>query len=166
MVDNNLETGDKKIQSTLKFNESFSDRITFKIIKTFGNLFFLLICIALFIFWILWNSGVLGYHIFDPYPFSMLTLVVSLFAIVLSLSVLITQNRESKMASIRQQIEFEVNVRAENEITKMLHMLHEIQKKLQIDTSNESELEQMKESINIQELHETLTKEENKESLG
>ena len=48
--------------------------------------------------------------------------------------------------------EFEVNVRAETEITKMLEMLHDIQRKLGI-YKNDPELEKMKETIDLDELH-------------
>ena len=77
---------------------------------------------------------------------------VSIFAIILSVSVLISQNRQGKLDKLRQQVEFEVNVRAETEITKILQMLHEMQKKMGID-SHDSELEQMKENIDLQQIH-------------
>ena len=83
-------------------------------------------------------------------------MIVSLFAIILSVAVLISQNREGKMNSLRQQIEFEVNVHAENEITKMLMMLHEIQIKLGISNRDDSLLEEMKEPLDIQKIHDQL----------
>ncbi len=86
----------------------------------------------------------------------MLTMIVSLFAIILSVAVLISQNREGKMNSLRQQIEFEVNVHAENEITKVLAMLHEIQIKLGISNKTDTVLEEMKEPLDIQKIHEQL----------
>ena len=55
-------------------------------------------------------------------------------------------NREGKMNSVRQ-IEFEVNVHDETEITKVLEMLHDIQKKLSINKATDTELEQMKETL-------------------
>lgn len=60
------------------------------------------------------------------------------------------------MNSVRQQIEFEVNVHAETEITKVLEMLHEIQKKLGINITTDTELEEMKETLDIGQLHEKL----------
>ncbi len=86
----------------------------------------------------------------------MLTMIVSLFAIILSVAVLISQNREGKMNSLRQQIEFEVNVHAEYEITKVLAMLHEIQIKLGISNKKDTVLEEMKEPLDIQKIHEQL----------
>ncbi len=86
----------------------------------------------------------------------MLTMIVSLFAIILTVAVLISQNREGRMNSLRQQIEFEVNVHAENEITKVLAMLHEIQIKLGISNKKDTVLEEMKETLDIQKIHEYL----------
>lgn len=83
-------------------------------------------------------------------------MIVTLFSIILSVSVLINQKREGKMNSVRQQIEFEVNVHAETEITKVLEMLHEIQKKLGINITTDTELEEMKETLDIGQLHEKL----------
>ena len=149
---------DKDIKSKLAFDRSFGDQIALKITNAFGNIKFLTICVIIFIVWVAWNLGFINFlKPFDPYPFAMLTMIVSLFAIILSIAVLISQNREGKMDSIRQQIEFEVNVQAENEITKVLEMLHEIQKKMGIDIQNDKVLEEMKENLDIQKLHEKLT---------
>jgi uncharacterized membrane protein len=86
----------------------------------------------------------------------MLTMIVSIFAIILSISVLISQNRDGKRDMIRQQVEFEVNIRAESEITKMLGMLHEIQKKLGITDNTDIELEKMKAETDIHDIHQKL----------
>ena len=153
-----VKQNDKEIKSRLDFNRSFGDKLALAITNAFGNMIFLCICLIVFAIWIFWNVGYIPFlKPFDPYPFSMLTMIVSLFAIILSVAVLISQNREGKMESIRQQIEFEVNVQAENEITKVLEMLHEIQKKMGINIEKDHVLEEMKETLDIQKLHEKLT---------
>ena len=149
----------------LKFNRSFGDRIALKITNAFGNMKFLTACVLIFVLWIVWNLGFFNLKPFDPYPFAMLTMIVSLFAIILSVAVLISQNREGKMDSIRQQIEFEVNVRAEKEITKVLEMLHEIQINLGIVKGKDMELEEMKETLDIHQLHNEIKKTETEENL-
>lgn len=60
---------------------------------------------------------------FDPFPFGLLTLVVSLEAIYLSTFVMIAQNRQSAVADARARSDYEVNVRAEAEIAKLLHLV-------------------------------------------
>lgn len=148
---------DNQMKSILEFDKSTSDRIAVILTNTFGSMKFLCVSLVLFLVWISWNLNLLPkLKAFDPYPFTMLTMIVALFSIILSVSVLINQKRDGKMNNIRQQIEFEVNVHAENEITKVLEMLHEIQKKLGIDSSKDTELEKMKETLDIQQLQEKL----------
>jgi uncharacterized membrane protein len=143
----------EEIKSALEEQKTISDKLAISISNTFGTLYFLCTCAIFFTFWICWNLSLLpGLKPFDRYPFAGLEMIVSIFAIILSVSVLISQNRQGKMEKLRQQVEFEVNVRAENEITKVLHMLHEIQKKMGID-HHDSELETMKENIDLQQLH-------------
>lgn len=79
-------------------------------------------------------------------------MVVSIFAIILSVAVLISQKRQTKLEKVSQQVEFEINVRAEEEITMVLVMLHAIQKKIGIE-DKDAELEQMKEKTDIEQLH-------------
>ena len=145
------------IKSTLEFNETWIDKAATFITGTFGSVRFLGLCLAFFLVWIAWNLNALPLlKPFDPYPFQMLTMIVSIFAIILSISVLISQNREGKRDMIRQQVEFEVNIRAESEITKMLTMLHEIQKKLGITNTTDTELEKMKAETDIHDIHQKL----------
>lgn len=71
--------------------------------------------------WIAINTIDLGIPQFDPFPFGLLTMIVSLEAIFLSIFVLISQNRQSEKDRIRSEIEYEVNVKAELEVA----FLHE-----------------------------------------
>ena len=99
-------------------------------------------------------------HPFDQFPFPVLDMVVSLFAIILSVTVLINQNRQGHMDKVRSQVEFEVNVRAENEITMMLNMLHEIHQKLGLKTEEDKELKEMKEVTDVKQIHHTIDEQE------
>jgi len=146
----------RELQSKLEINKTFGDRVALFITDVFGSMTFLCFCLLSFLIWILWNLNFIpGLKPFDPYPFPELEMIVSLFAVILSVSVLISQNREGKMEKISQQVEFEVNVRAENEITKVLALLDEIQKKLGINIKDQ-ELEAMKESLDLHELHQQI----------
>ncbi|MDQ2719407.1 MAG: DUF1003 domain-containing protein [Bacteroidota bacterium] len=148
---------EKNLKSKLNFERSFSYRVALWITSTFGSMPFLCLCLLIFLLWLSWNTHLIPFlKPFDPYPFPMLTMIVSLFAIILTVAVLISQNREGRMNSLRQQIEFEVNVHAENEITKVLAMLHEIQIKLGISNKKDTVLEEMKETLDIQKIHEYL----------
>jgi len=145
-----------ELKSVLDLNKSTGDKIAIWLANFLGSITFLLVCVSLVVFYFLWNLGFLpGLHPFDSYPYGILSVVLSTFAIVLSISVLIGQNRQRKIEKVRERVEFEVNVRAETEITKMLEMLHGIQRKLGINKPDE-ELEEMKESLDLGELHKNL----------
>src|SRR5688500_16456271 len=60
--------------------------------------------------WILWNVGLLGFPPIDPFPFGLLTMIVSLEAIFLSIFVLMTQNRESSIAELREEVTLQFNL--------------------------------------------------------
>jgi uncharacterized membrane protein len=90
-------------------------------------------------------------------------MTVSSFAIILSVSVLINQNRQGRIDKISNQVEFEVNIRAEEEITKMLSMLNEIQQHLGLGTPDDKDLEEMKKPTDVGQIHQTLDKNKNSE---
>ena len=80
-----------------------------------------------FSFWVLANtSGIRGIERFDPFPFPLLTSVVSLEAIFLSLFVLASQNRITAQADKRAQLDLQIDLLAEREMTAMLVMLSDL----------------------------------------
>ena len=99
-----------------------------------GSLHFLALTAFWFGVWIAVNTLPLGLPIFDPFPFGLLTMIVSLEAIFLSCFVLISQNRQAEKDHIRSDIEYEVNIKAEMEIAH----LHE-----KTDRMNEAILEKL-----------------------
>lgn len=82
-----------------------------------GSISFLLIHVALFTAWIAWNA--FPSIDFDPYPYGLLTMCVSLEAIFLSVFVLLSQNRQAAKDHVRSDIEYEVNLKAELEIAHL-----------------------------------------------
>lgn len=94
-----------------------------------GSMPFLIIHIAWFIGWIALNTMNLGIPAFDPYPFGLLTMIVSLEAIFLACFVLISQNRQAEKDRVRSDIEYEINVKAELEV---MH-LHEKTDRIYVD---------------------------------
>lgn len=81
-----------------------------------GSMAFLMINGLWFIIWIALNTLPLGITPFDPFPFGLLTMIVSLEAIFLSCFVLVSQNRQAEKDRVRADIEYEVNIKAEMEI--------------------------------------------------
>jgi uncharacterized membrane protein len=94
-----------------------------------GSMPFLMINGAWFIIWISINTipGLFG---FDPYPFGLLTMIVSLEAIFLSCFVLISQNRQAEKDRFRADIEYEVNIKAELEIAHLHEKTDRIYEKM------------------------------------
>jgi CRP/FNR family cyclic AMP-dependent transcriptional regulator len=125
--------------ATRDANETEEDRRT-KVMKVAdwisefsGSLPFLFIHCGLFFVWIILNVGPLGHTGiggWDPFPFGLLTMVVSLEAIILSVFVLLSQNRQVSRDRVRNDIEYDVNLKAELEVTelhkKLDHMSEEI----------------------------------------
>ena len=87
-----------------------------------GSIPFLMLHVVFFAVWILLNVNWLpGWKppMFDPFPFGLLTMVVSLEAIILSVFVLLSQSRQAEKDRIRGDIEYEVNLKAELEVAQL-----------------------------------------------
>ena len=86
-----------------------------------GSIAFLVIHLVLFAAWIAMNlgDGLPGIPMFDPFPFGLLTMAVSLEAIILSVFVLLSQNRQIAKERVRGDIEYDVNLKAELEIAHL-----------------------------------------------
>jgi len=84
-----------------------------------GSMPFLILNGAWFVVWISLNVFPFGFKPFDPFPFGLLTMIVSLEAIFLSCFVLVSQNRQAEKDRVRADIEYEVNIKAELEIAHL-----------------------------------------------
>jgi uncharacterized membrane protein len=116
----------------------------------FGSLEFLFANGLLFVIWIVVNSGkVPGFVPFDPYPFTFLIMLVSLEAIFLTTIVLMSQNRQSFITSLRDELDMQVNILTEREITKALELLIALHRQLDLDEINDPELVSMLKATNI-----------------
>jgi uncharacterized membrane protein len=107
---------------------------------------FLVLHVIWFAGWIAWNTGHAGRagHLrFDPYPFGLLTMIVSLEAIFLSIFVLMSQARESAIAELREEVTLAVNLRMEEEVTKMLQLVAGLYTRLGHPLSDDPDLRDM-----------------------
>ena len=92
-----------------------------------GSILFLTINSLIFLFWIVVNSALIpSLPAFDPYPFGLLTMAVSLEAIILSIFVLLSQNRQAAKDRVRSDIEYDVNLKAELEIAHLHEKVDEL----------------------------------------
>jgi uncharacterized membrane protein len=124
-------------------SRSFLTQVADDLTEAFGSTTFLFLNALFFIAWIILNAGIIpDLPAFDPFPYGLLTMAVSLEAIFLSIFVLVSQNRSSYISSIREEVHLRVNLIAEEEITKVLEVLAEIRQELGIKKRDE-ELEEM-----------------------
>ncbi|HLF25491.1 MAG TPA: DUF1003 domain-containing protein [Anaerolineae bacterium] len=107
-------------------NEMFEEKLTVGdrladwLTTGIGSMGFVYLNAAWFGVWIVINLGLIsGLAAFDPFPFGLLTMVVSLEAIFLSLFVLISQNRADAKDRLRSELDYRVNVKAELEIGEL-----------------------------------------------
>lgn len=126
----------------------------------FGSNAFLLANVILFTAWILINTNkIKAIPAFDPFPFNLLTNIVSLEAIILAIFVLISQNRTAKIASLREETHLQINLIAEKEITKLMKMLAIFLERQGVDLSEDLELKKLLRPISEEEIERKLEKE-------
>lgn len=120
--------------------EKFADWMT----AHFGSVAFLTVNAILFLSWITINTGrVPGIEPFDPFPFGLLTTIVSLEAIFLAIIVLISQNREAKIADLREEVDLQINVMAEEEVSKIVELLVKVLEKHGVKVGDDPEIKKM-----------------------
>jgi uncharacterized membrane protein len=115
-------------------------RISDAITSFSGRMIFVYVHIIWFGLWFLINSGLFGLPAFDPFPYGLLTMIVSLEAIFLSTFVLISQNRLSAESERRADLALHIGLLTEHELTRVLQMLDIMQDKLGIIDHANSDL--------------------------
>lgn len=118
---------------------SLGHRIADKIADLSGSLVFLNMNVLLFATWIIINQPGSPLR-FDPFPFSFLTMVVSLEAILLTIFVLISQNRQASRDRIKADLDYQVNLKAELEIALILKQLTQLQERIEMLQQDQSHL--------------------------
>jgi uncharacterized membrane protein len=124
-----------------------------------GSMKFVLLHILIFTAWFIINSRIIpGLKPFDPYPFILLSMVVSVESVLLATFVLMKQNREAKHAEQRQQLTLQVDLLAEQEATKTLQMLRRICERLGIeDAAQDHETQVLSEDTAVDQLADELS---------
>ena len=120
--------------ATRNVNEETEDRRTVvgktadAIAEFAGSITFLNIHVVLFAVWIVWNMFLPDARRFDPYPFGLLTMAVSLESIFLSVFLLLSQNRQAAKDRVRADIEYDVNLRAELEVAHLHEKMDDLRR--------------------------------------
>ncbi|MGL4662898.1 MAG: DUF1003 domain-containing protein [Culicoidibacterales bacterium] len=101
------------------FGERAADRLA-----SFGGSWSFLISFIIFItFWVILNVWLLQNSAFDPYPFILLNLFLSMLASIQAPIIMMSQNRQEARDRARAELDFEVNKKAELEIRELQRKL-------------------------------------------
>jgi uncharacterized membrane protein len=126
---------------------TLEERVAGAITRFSGTMKFVYVHVAVYGFWIIANLDfVPGVPKFDP-SFVVLAMVASVEAIFLSTFILITQNRMSAAADKRAELDLQISLLAEHEVTKIAALLSAIADRFGVETNVDAEVEELKEDV-------------------
>jgi uncharacterized membrane protein len=141
----------RELEEAAKEERTRTDRFAEAIANFCGSMTFVWVHVVWFGIWILINV-IPGLPHIDPFPFTFLTLVVSLEAIFLSTFILISQNHDSRISERRNHLDLQINLLSEQENTQMLVMLRAIAEKVGANLSLDDQVEALSEETKPQRL--------------
>ena len=130
----------RRLEDLAVGRRTLADRVAEFVARFCGSITFVWIHAVLFTVWIGWNA-VPGLAHFDPYPFTFLTLCVSLEAIFLSSFILISQNYEMRITERRSELDLQINLLSEQENTKILQLLDRMARKMGLYEEDDPEIQ-------------------------
>ena len=129
-----------KLEESALEERSAAERMSDVITKFTGSMSFVLFHVMLFAFWFAVNLNfVPGIAAFDPFPFGVLTLIVSTEGVFLAIFILISQNRITRQADRRAHLDLQVNILAEQELTMILHLQKQMCERMGVETESVQE---------------------------
>jgi uncharacterized membrane protein len=138
-----------------------SDRIADAVTTFAGSMKFVYVHAAVFGAWLVLNNA--RVHViphWDPYPFVMLAMIASVEAIFLSTFILISQNRMQKLADRRAELDLQIGLLTEHELTRSIHMLDDISRRLGTARPPEPEIQDIKQDVNPEKVVEEIERAE------
>lgn len=149
VLDRNINTL-LEVQRQMDRKRNLQDKAADRITAISGSIPFVYLHITWFTGWILINTGFTPLPVFDPFPFGLLTAIVSLEAIFLSMFVLISQNRLSRLADQRSDLDLQINLLTEYEITRVLTIVDAIADHLKLKEGKNKELSELEKDVSPQ----------------
>ncbi len=150
----NIETV-RKLEEAAREQRTPTDRVAEVIARFCGSMTFVWVHVIWFGGWIFLNLFP-GINHIDPFPFTFLTLVVSLEAIFLSTFILISQNHDSRVSEKRNHLDLQINLLSEQENTKMLTILNRIAAKVGVDIVDDQHAKVLEEPTHPEKLVEQM----------
>jgi len=155
-----------RLEEATKAKRNRFDQMADTITRICGSMRFVAFHFFWYAAWIVANISLPAAEKWDPFPFALLTLVVSLEAIFLSVFILISQNRQGALDERRAQLDLQVNLLSEQENTKMLELLARIAEKVGVDLSDDPEVQALEEATRpqklLQQIDQTMARNEKK----
>jgi uncharacterized membrane protein len=150
-----------ELEERSRRDRNWQERLSDRVAAVAGTVGFVLFHLALFTTWAAWNALAPASLRFDPYPYGLLTFIVSLEGVLVATFVLITQNRMSRQADARDHLNLQIDLLAEQETTAILRMLRHISEHLGAPTDDPDlrQAEQLAEETNVVELMENIERE-------
>lgn len=148
-----------RLEEAARAQRTPADRIAESIANFCGSMTFVWVHVVWFGGWILINL-IPGIPHIDPFPFTFLTLVVSLEAIFLSTFILISQNHDTRISERRSHLDLQLNLLSEQENTKMIRMLQAIAAKVGADLSQDPHLQALSQETQPEKLVEQIERHE------
>ncbi len=140
-----------KLEESAKQERTRTDLIAEGIARFCGSMTFVWVHVVWFGGWIVINLLPRLPHV-DPFPFTFLTLVVSLEAIFLSTFILISQNHDTRISERRNHLDLQINLLSEQENTKMIAMLQAIAAKVGAEVDEDPHLQALSEETEPEKL--------------
>ena len=141
----------RKLEEAAKQERTRSDLVAEAIANFCGSMTFVWVHVVWFGAWVAINVAPGVPHL-DPFPFTFLTLVVSLEAIFLSTFILISQNHDTKISERRNHLDLQINLLSEQENTKMIAMLQAIGAKVGADFGPDPHVQALSEATEPEKL--------------
>jgi uncharacterized membrane protein len=147
---------ERRASADSHWSERFSERIS----DFVGSLTFVAMHVLWFTGWAVWNAVAPENLRFDPYPYGLLTFIVSLEGVLVATFVLITQNRMNRQAERRAHLNLQVDLLAEQEMTMVLRLLRQVSERLSIEPESEDvhKAEQLMRETNAYDLMDEVTR--------
>jgi uncharacterized membrane protein len=146
VVERNIETMERH-RKEAEEGRTTQDRIADWITHFSGSMIFVYFHVLWFGVWILLNVGFDGLKPFDPFPYGLLTTIVSLEAIFLSTFVLVSQNRQAAIAEQRTELDLQINLLSEYELTRVLMLVDALAEKLDVEICDREELKELEQDV-------------------
>jgi uncharacterized membrane protein len=141
----------------------WQDRLADSVTGFTGSMTFVFLHLGLFGLWIVWNLGWLGLKPFDA-SFVVLAMFASVEAIFLSTFVLISQNRSAAQADKRANLDLQVSLLSEHEITRLIMLVTEIARKMDVDIANDPEIPELARDVLPEKVLDSIEQQEQKDT--